>query len=283
MSKNLFLAFPLVCMATFMIVGGDTGGKLLASDGVSQMWVAWSRFAIASVVLLPFCALKRDELTSLLNWRIILRGGLIAGAICSILTAIKTEPFANAFGAFFIGPIVSYILSILLLKERVTWLRSILLAISFVGVLIVVRPSFAMSTGMMFALLAGTFHGSYLMTTRWLVGFYRPRFLLISQLMVGSVLLLPFAFTELPTFEAKHYGWLVISVFGSAFGNFMLVMVNRAIPATLVAPLMYTQLMSAVLLGYLVFAQRPDTQTMIGLAIIICAGLSSLWLARQKA
>lgn len=279
MNKTLAQAFVLMFLSTFLVIVGDTGSKLLSDDGFSQLWVAWTRFAIAAVVLLPFSGLKITELRGLFDWRIILRAALICGAISSILTAIKTEPMANAFGGFFISPIVSYILSWLFLREKITWERTILLAISFVGVLIVVRPGFGVTTGMMFALLAGACHGTYLMATRWLVTEYRPRFLLISQLIVGAILMLPVVTVEIPTITNAHIGFLMLSALGSAFGNLMMVLTNKSTPASVVAPLIYLQLISATMMGYLVFSQWPDAPTLIGLLIIVGAGLSSLWFA----
>ena len=279
MTKTLTQAFALMILSTFLVIVGDTGSKLLSDDGFSQLWVAWTRFVIAAVILLPFSGLKISELCGLLDWRIILRAALICGAISSILTSTKTEPMANAFGGFFISPIVSYILSWLLLWEKISWQRSILLAISFLGVLIVVRPGFGMTTGMMFAVLAGACHGTYLVTTRWLIITYRPRFLLISQLIIGAILLSPFATTDIPKITTSHTGFLMLSALGSAFGNLMMVLTNKTTPASVVAPLIYLQLISATFMGYMVFAQWPDALTMVGLTIIICAGLSSLWFA----
>jgi drug/metabolite transporter (DMT)-like permease len=272
----------LMFLSTFLVIVGDTGSKLLSDDGFSQLWVAWTRFAIAAIILLPFSGLKITELRGLLDWRVILRAALICGAISSILTAIKTEPMANAFGGFFISPIVSYVLSWLLLHEKITWARSTLLAISFIGVLIVVRPGFGMTSGMMFAVLAGACHGTYLMTTRWLIGTYRPRFLLISQLIIGAILLSPFAITDIPTITPSHTGFLMISALGSAFGNLMMVLTNKTTPASVVAPLIYLQLISATFMGYVVFNQWPDTLTFVGLVIILCAGLSSLVYAGRE-
>lgn len=277
MAKTLFQAFFLMLLSTFLVILGDTGSKLLSDVGFSQLWVAWARFFIALIILLPFSGVHKSELIGLLDWRIILRGVLISGAICSILTAIKTEPMANAFGGFFISPIISFILSWLVLKEQITWERSILLVISFLGVLIVVRPGFGMTIGMFFAVLAGIFHGIYLAMTRWVASSYRPKFLLISQLTIGSILLLPFSIIDVPSLTAPNLGFLLLSALGSAFGNLMLVLINRKTPASVVAPLIYLQLISASIMGYLVFSQWPDILTLIGIFIIISSGLSSLW------
>lgn len=279
MTKTLIQAFFLMFLSTFVIIISDTGSKLLSDDGFSQFWVAWARFAIAAIILLPFSGLKIPELRGLLDWRVVLRAGLIVTTTCAVLTAIKTEPMANAFGGFFISPIVSYFLSWLFLRERISWPRSILLGISFIGVLTVVRPGFGMTTGMTLAVLAGFTHGAYLMTTRWLVGTFRPRFLLMSQLIIGGIILLPFAASDNPAMTMDRTWFLALAAFGSAFGNLIMVLTNRTTPASVVAPLVYLQLVSATFMGFMVFGQIPDVLTMIGLTIIVCAGLSSLWFA----
>jgi len=235
MRCEMVRAVVMVVAAMTMIVGGDMAGKLLTEAGFSAFFVAWARFALAAVLLFPVCGLKWSDIPALWDWRLILRAALIAGGISCILTALKTEPVANVFGGFFIGPIVSYVLATLLLKEMFSIPRSVLLAISFVGVLIVVRPNAGVSTGMVFAVVAGTFHGCYLVATRWLAGAYRPRFLLWSQLVIGTILLAPFAVSGVPTIGSFAVLLLTLSALGSALGNLLLVLVNRTTPANVIS------------------------------------------------
>ncbi|MEY1557319.1 DMT family transporter [Yoonia sp. R2331] len=272
-------AMPIVILsvvtAMFLIVGGDAAGKVLGGMGFAPFFVAWARFALAVIVLAPLSGMQRHEWRLMLDWRLILRAALIAGGIACILTALKTEPMANAFAGFFIGPVVAFVLSALILKERVTVLRAGLLAVSFAGVLIVVRPGFGVSVGMGFAVLAGCLHGGYLVTTRWLAPGFRPRFLLLSQLAIGTVLLAPFAVGGAGAFSAVAMGLLTISALGSAIGNLLLVQVNRTTPAGVIAPLIYSQLIAAMVLGLLVFGDWPDRWTLVGLVVIIAAGVGS--------
>jgi drug/metabolite transporter (DMT)-like permease len=214
-----------------------------------------------------------------LDWRLYLRAILIVGGIVSILTALKTEPMANVFGGFFVGPVVSYFLSALLLREQITPLRTLLLLVSFAGVLLVVRPGFGMTAGMGFAILAGCFHGGYLVATRWLAGDFRPRFLLFSQLLIGAILLAPFAMSERPEITVPLFSLITLSALGSAGGNLLLVIVNRTTPAGVVAPLIYSQLLAAMVIGWAVFGQWPDAFSLTGLVIIMVAGVSSVWFA----
>ncbi len=269
----------MVVVAMFLIVGGDAAATVLTGAGFPQTFVAWTRFALAAVLLAPFCGLQRAELRLFLDWRLTLRAALIVGGIVCILTALKTEPMANVFGGFFVGPVVSYFLSAVLLGERITLARTVLLLVSFAGVLLVVRPGFGMTPGMGFAILAGCFHGSYLVATRWLAGSFRPRFLLLSQLGIGALMLIPFAITSLPEVTVSVVGLITISALGSAAGNLLLVLVNRTTPAGVIAPLIYSQLLAAMIIGLAVFGQWPDAISLVGLVVIMAAGASSVWFA----
>ena len=275
-------AIGLMLVSMSLIVGGDAAAKLLSAADFSPYFVAWTRFALAAVILVPFSGITREELPLLLNKRVLLRGLLIVLAICAILTALKTEPLANVFGGFFIGPIISYFLSALVLKETITWQRTALLALSFIGVLLVVKPGFGMTSGMGFAVLAGCLHGSFLVATRSLAQQYRAKFLLASQLLIGSVVLSPFSLTDVPSFDMDIVGLIVISAMGSAFGNLLLLVVNRTTPASVVAPLVYSQLFAAMVIGYLVFADWPDGLSFLGLGVILISGIWSFWLATNK-
>ena len=273
----------LVFSAVTFVVIGDTAGKLMTSNGVDPFLVAWSRFGLAALVLLPFSGLSRAELPRLLNWRVVLRGFFIAGGVSCILTALKTEPLANVFGAFFIGPVVSYLLAIVFLKERPAPLRSLLLAVGFAGVMLVVKPGFGATAGMGFALAAGCFYGAFLMMTRMVAGAHRPRFLLISQLLVGSVLLTPLGLSaDWPVFTPGLALLLVISAAGSAIGNYLLVTANRRAEASLIAPLVYSQLLSAMVLGGLVFGDWPDLWAFAGLVLIAASGVGSLVVSQRQ-
>ena len=271
----------MVVGAMTLIVSGDVAGRILTTSGFPPFFVAWSRFALAVFVLAPFCGLQRPEIRMLLRPALILRAALIATGIACILTALRTEQLATVFGAFFVGPIVSFCLSAILLGEKVTVTRAVLLLIGFAGVLLVVKPGFGMTPGVGWALIAGTCHGSYLVATRWLAGGYRPRFLLFSQLVIGTFLLAPFAIGPLPAFTAGLTGLIVVSALGSALGNLLIVLANRQAEASVIAPLIYSQIVIATLLGWLVFGELPDALALMGLAIIVASGGATFWILHR--
>ncbi|MEP4197953.1 MAG: DMT family transporter [Aliishimia sp.] len=263
----------IMFVAMSLIPAGDASGKLLTAQGISPVFVSWSRFVVGVILVAPFFA--KAGIVLLGNWRIWLRGALLAGGITALQTALKTAPLADVFAAFFIGPIVSYVLAGVLLGERMTPLRSVLVALGFVGVLMVVRPGLDWNPGLGFALLAGLFYGAFLTASRWLSEMASPGALAFTQLGVGAVLLLPFGATQIPTLSLEIAGLTFTSAACSMLGNLILLYAYRIAPATELAPLVYFQLFAAVLLGWVIFADWPDAITWAGMALILGAGIAA--------
>jgi len=275
--SDLLRLAALVFTAVTCVVLGDTAGKLLTARGIDPVLVAWSRFLIAALVLLPFSGLRIAELRIARDWRVWLRGSFITTGIVCILTALRSEPIANVFGAFFIGPVVSYVIAILFLGERPSRRRSLLLGVGFLGVMLVVKPGFGATYGLLFALAAGGCYGAYLAMTRTVAGAYRPRLLLMSQLLIGSmVLTLPGLHAGLPPLAGPVVALILLSALGSAVGNYILVVVSKTAEASLIAPLVYSQLISATVIGAVVFGDWPDALSLLGLALIALSGFGSL-------
>ncbi len=264
----------LIAMA--LVPTGDTAGKLLTdSQGAAPVFVAWSRFAIGALMVAPFVARHVDP-RLFLNWRIWLRGLILVGGITSILTALSTEPIANVFGAFFVGPIVSWLLSVWLLREPFSVLRFGLICLGFVGVVLVVKPGFGMTPGIGFAVLAGLFYGIYLVMSRWMADVARPRALLFTQLTVGALVLAVPGWAAMPEITTPIAGLTLISAGCSMLGNLLLIIAYARTAATRLAPLVYTQLIWAAAFGALIFDTVPDELAFIGLALLVCSGLASL-------
>ncbi len=267
-------------VAMSLIPLGDTAGKVLTTDhGASPFFVAFARFAVGAAMI-GLVLGGRIHWPLYRDWRIWLRAALIAAGIASILTALRTEEIATVFGAFFVGPLFSYVLSIRLLGERVTRAQTVLLALGFCGVLLVVRPGFGMTPGLGLAVLAGLFYGAFLTASRWLADVAPPRQLMLSQTVLGTVLLAPLGLLDVPTFTASMSGLVLLSGLASATGNLLLILAYRRTGATVLAPFVYFQLVSATVLGWTVFGTFPDALALAGLALLVGAGLGTVLLRR---
>ena len=278
-SGFLIKAAGIMFIGMMLIPLGDTAGKLLTSTkGIAPEFVAWSRFLIGAVLIFCLMGGKGFEFSLLKQWRIWFRACFIVICITSILTALKTEPISNVFAAVFIGPILSYFLSVWLLGERISLARTILLFLSFCGVLAVIKPSVNMSPGMAYALLAGVSYGGFLLASKWVAGFANAKSLLMSQLIVGAIVMMPWGVSEMPPITMSIGGLVLLSALASALGNLFLILANQMVDASRLAPLIYVQLLSATGLGILVFKEYPDLLGLIGLLLLLSSGLGSFFL-----
>lgn len=266
----------IMSVAMSLIPIGDAAGKLLVTEhGFYPFFLAWSRFGLGAIMVFSFMPRGQMDLRLFLDWRIWVRGLLITAGISSILTALQTEPLPTVFGAFFVGPILSFFLSAWLLKEPITKAQTALLLIGFGGVLLVVKPNTGISSGIGFALLAGTCYGCFLTANRWLANAAPPRALLLSHMLIGTVVLAIPGLTHIPNFTLEISMLTVLSAFASMAGNLLLVVAYRMAPASKLAPFVYFQLIVATLLGWAVFNDFPDTIALIGLAVLVASGIGS--------
>lgn len=286
MDKDTLRALPLMLIAMALIPAGDSAGKLLTSaaieggQGAAPVFVAWSRFALGALMVAPF-VLRSASPRLFTDWRIWVRGLLLVGGITSILTALSSEPIANVFAAFFVGPILSWLLSVWLLREPFSALRFCLICLGFVGVILVVKPGFGMTPGMGFAVLAGLFYGSYLVMSRWMAEVARPRALLFSQLVIGALVLAIPGLSSMPQITQEVAVLTLISAACSMLGNFLLIIAYKRAEASRMAPFVYTQLIWATLFGALIFGAFPDGVALAGIALVLVSGLTSL-ITRQR-
>jgi drug/metabolite transporter (DMT)-like permease len=215
---------------------GDTAGKLLGAAGVEPVFIAWSRFGLGAILVWAAYGGRGFDPSVFRDRRYWLRAVLITVAVTCILTALKTEPIANVFAAFFVGPILSYFLAAWLLRERITGARTALLFAGFCGVLLVVRPGMETSGGLGWALFAGLLYGCFLVATKWLSGTVNPRSLLVSHLTIGAVLLTPWGVAAIPEASGATAMLVLASAAASAVGNLMHTIATRMADASRLAP-----------------------------------------------
>lgn len=218
------------------------------------------------------------------RWREVLlaqRQGLwvvraVASAVGSIaaVIAFTALPMAEAFALIFLLPIFVTILSVLVLKEHVGWRRWSAVVAGFIGVLVVLRPGFrVLGAGHLAAVVCGL-AGAISMIALRLAGPHEKRISLYGAGILGSMLIT--GALMLADFRWPQPGqWLLLLGYGllAALGSVLLMLATQKAPANHVAPTQYSQMLWAVLLGYVFFHDRLDWPMAIGIAIILGAGL----------
>lgn len=240
------------------------------------MQVVWARYLFHLLAMLPI-VLWRFGPRALWPRRVgvqLLRGGLLLGATSLFFAAIAQMELATTLALFFVSPLVVTMLGPKVLGERVGWRRWAAVLIGFGGVLVILRPGGGvLQAAALLALGAGVVHGLYLLTTRKLAGSAPPLVTLAYTAIVGAVVmsaLVPFRWVP-PS--PRDFGQMVLLGVLAAVGHFLLIKAFDHAPATWLAPLGYTEIVTSTLVGLVAFGDFPDGPTWIGITIIVGSGL----------
>jgi drug/metabolite transporter (DMT)-like permease len=209
----------------------------------------------------------------------------ISGGVASMLSvlAFTTIPLAEVYALVFLAPLFVTLLSLFVLKEHVGPWRWFAVIAGFAGVLLVVRPGLReLEIGHFAALCTALLAAISVILMRSLSA-HETRttmlgFLMLYALAFNGVALLFTGSFNVPTL--KETAILIAAGVFSAAGNIMLLRATRFAPANQLAPMHYSQIVWAVLIGALVFDENPDAVAVVGLAIIAGSGL--LTIAREQ-
>jgi drug/metabolite transporter (DMT)-like permease len=275
----------LMALAMVLLPAGDAVAKHLTVITVyGAGFLAWSRFVVGLALVAPAAAARGQlrGLGAMFLVRQAIRGGLVASAIVFVINAVKTAPLADVYGAFFVGPTAAIVLAWLLLREPVRPREWVAVLLGFAGVLLIVRPTGAISPGLLWALASGLSFGGFLVATRWAAGTAPPMAQLTGQLFFGFAFLLPLGVGDLVRLGVEAPGWLVLMALSSALANLLQLLAVRHAGAVVLAPVIYLQLVAATAFGWALFGERPDGWTFAGLGVILLAGLCRVPLGRRE-
>lgn len=264
----------LMAIAMLSIPGVDGFAKYLSAD-FSPLFVSWGRYAVACCIVLPLAFLR-------CGWRILpaerlgahaLRTALLVASMTLYFLAIASIPLATAISAFFIGPIVAVVLSVLVLKERLTRWKILSLLLGCLGALVILRPGGTIEFGLILAFGSGLCFSLYMIATRYASMGSDPVRTLAFQCLFGALLLVPQAVWSWRTPEPGDLPFFLgLGVF-STLSHLLSIAAFRLADASTLAPLVYLELLGAAAIGYFMFDEVPGAATLLGAALIVGGGL----------
>ena len=264
--------------------------KLGYAAGVSTPELGFYRFAFGLPPLLLWIAWDRnfDAWRTRRPMAHVVRAAIGLTTMLLAFSSLAYLPLAESTTIGFAAPLFAVALSALVLKEKVGRHRWSAVALGFVGVLVVMRPggSHVPEIGLALAIAAAFGVGVVTITIRQIGKTEGTQttvlwFSLLSMLTLG--LLMPF-------YARAHdpATWVIIVGLGlfGGFGQLFLTSSLRYAPVSAVVPFDYTQLIWAVLLGWLIWETQPPATTWAGAAVIIASGLYTIYrehrLGREK-
>ncbi len=267
------VAFIVVGMTFFGL--SDALAKLLVAD-LPVLEVVWARYAFHFVFL--FALFRPGSLRRLVRTR---HPGLqftrsamhLMAAFCAFL-ALRHLPLAEATAIAFLWPLLACALSVPVLGERVGVWRWAAILVGLAGALVIVRPGFDVVHWAVFPALgmAAAYAAYHVLTRR--VGtadaFMTSLFYMGTVGVAVTTAALPFVWV--PPDGAQ---WLLLAALGlsGATSHFCVIRALQNAAASTLAPFGYIHLVSATVLGYVIFGALPAGPTVAGSLIIVLSGL----------
>ena len=217
------------------------------------------------------------------------RGAAVAFATICFFTGLMAMPLADATAIQFTSPMLTGILSALVLGERAPRAVWGATAVAFAGVLVVLRPNLLALGWPALLPLGAAFGMAWLMIlNRKAAGLASPIAMQLLLAIVAAPLLIAGAellnLSGVTEFRIQPPSGLVIAkcALVAAFattGHLLIYTATVRASAAVVAPMTYAQLIVAMALGWAWFGNAPDAAMLAGAALIVAGGL---WLWRSQ-
>ncbi|MEL6466406.1 MAG: DMT family transporter [Pseudomonadota bacterium] len=212
--------------------------------------------------------------------------GTMAMALTFAGLGLLPLPEVTAIG--YATPMFTVILAAVMLGERVRLFRISAVALGLVGVMIVIWPRLSLAEigtagtlGALFVLGASVLRAFVQIHIRTLVKTEHTAAIVFYFSLTATVLSL----LSLP------FGWVVpagtdllLLISAGLVGGVAQIMVTASYrfgAASMLAPFDYTSLIFAALIGYLIFAELPTVETVIGASLVVLGGVIIIWRERQ--
>ncbi len=198
------------------------------------------------------------------------------GQYCWVF-AIGALPLATVFAIEFTMPVWTAILAALLLGERLTRSRVVMLGLGLTGVLIILRPGFGFfQPAALVALAAAFLYAGNMIATKRLVSTDSP----LAVLFWMSVMQTPLALvTALPQWVAPRVGdlpWMLLIGAGSYTAHYCMTRAMKLADATVVVPIDFVRLPLIAVVGAAFYGEPFDPVILVGAAVIFAGTYYSL-------
>jgi drug/metabolite transporter (DMT)-like permease len=274
--RQRLLGIGFMCLATNCFSGIDSTAKYLNTQ-MDTIEVVWARylFAFLGALIITNPVSNPDLMRTKRPVLQIFRSFLLVYATMANFVALQYLRLDQTITIGFSTPLMVAALAGPILGEWIGPRRWAAIGVGFLGVIVITRPGFG---GIHWAALLSfstmVAYAIYIIITRILSYSDSSHTTLFYSNLVGvaaMTLVVPFAWTT-------PQSWRIIFLMAfmgtcGSVGHYLLILAYRHAPTSVAAPFMYTQIVSAILVGFLAFGDLPDRWTLVGAAIVIASGL----------
>jgi drug/metabolite transporter (DMT)-like permease len=276
------IALVVTAMACFATL--DTTAKLVSAS-VPLLMGIWFRYCfqalMTTLVVVPrfgVAVLKTQHPRFQ-----ILRGLLLLISSFFAFSSLFHLPVADFTAIGSLVPLIITLLAARMLGEQVSKRRWVLVLGGFAGAMLIIRPGGAnFIWPMLLPLGAVVTYSWFQLLTSHMVKTENPLTMHLYTGWVGTLvpsLMLPFVWVN-PT--QKELGMLLLVGALGTVGHYLLILAYKRSPASNLTPYLYAQIVFAMLGGWLVFNQVPDSWALAGIALIAACGVAGALLTSYE-
>lgn len=209
---------------------------------------------------------------------VMLRGVLEALVAIAYIAALSYMPIADVTAIFLISPLLITAMSVVFFGESVGWRRWLAVVVGFCGMLLVVKPG-GSDIGWPALLVIASAIGAAardLVTRRIDPAIPTSVVTLNTTVMVTLVAILALPLQGVTAPDARALALLSCAAAVVVVGNFMIIRAFRGVEISAVSPFRFMIMVWAIAAGVLVFGDWPDPLAIVGIALIVGAGLYTM-------
>jgi drug/metabolite transporter (DMT)-like permease len=274
----------IAAMATLTM--NDAIVKALSAEmNFGQIMLLRGAFAIVLIAALAWHKRALRPLRTLMMKPVLLRMAGEVSATIALLAAIVNLPLAYATAILQVLPLAVTLGAALTFGEPVGRRRWLAIAAGFTGALIIVQPGDeGLNPFTLVALISVISCAIRDLATKKIPASIPSLFVTllttVSVTIAGAAILVPLGGWMPPS--GRALALLAFTAVLLLIGYQCIIMALRTGDVSAVAPFRYSALLWAMLLGYLVFGDRPDIMMVTGAAIIVLSGLYVFYRERVR-
>lgn len=271
-------------LSVFFFSTQDVQVKYLSSF-YNIFFIIWIKSITQLISVFIFLIIKeRKNYFKSKNYPVqIFRGCCYSSATILYFFGLKNLEMNLAAALSFVSPFIVSIFGFLLLKEKVSIKRWLIILLGFSGVLVITRPGMIeFNFAFLFVLFAAIFWSLFQILSRFLREDGAFNMLMISSLVcfIFSSFFVYFNFEGILDFNI--FTILVFLGIWAALAEYFMIKAFSTTKASIIAPFFYLQMIFYTFYGYLIFSEIPDIYTIIGCIILIVCGIINLRLSEKE-
>ncbi len=209
------------------------------------------------------------------------RGVLLAAEICIMVTAFTLLGLVESLAIFSAYTLIVAALSGPILGESVGWRRWVAIGVGFCGVLIILQPGIGVfSPYAIIPVISAFMFALYSLLTRYVARLDSTVTSFFWTGVMGCVLMTMVGAFHFENMTSNDWVLMLCLCCTGATGHWLLIRCYEVAEASAVQPFTYLQLVFGSTIGVLIFGEAVKLNVAVGAAIVVTAGLFTLWRAR---